>query len=266
MLITTIRGDTWFTVKIKNNFKPVYTPALIWAQASSGNWNATDRGASVDYYDAENVRLYGNESGINTFIAYVETNRKAPTSDPLPNELILSNFNETEKIFGADIDYSTELYTTIPIIDRRIQGSWKGFGVACKMRLLPTFSFVGSAVLPTLRHLAVGYDADADRTINKLDSYDNTFFYQDHRSDEGIFSGYFIFTDSEMADLRQFHATQRGSAFSLTGISGVAYPFGKNRYDIHGNYPYTVKLLKIEDEQVWSVGRWKCKLTIAEVV
>jgi hypothetical protein len=110
----------------------------------------------------------------------------------------------------------------------------------------------------------VGYDADADREINKLFTYNNTPLFEDRRSDAGTFSGDFIFTQNEMANLRQFYATQRGTAFSLTAISGVLYPFGKIRHTATGGYPYVVKILKIEDEKMWGVSHWICKITFVE--
>jgi hypothetical protein len=267
MRITTSNGAQYYDVKIKPDYNPMYHIALNWAQSASGNWNATDRGVTADYYEAEDVRLYGTESTINTFIAdVVETNRFSSVTDPPQNVLILSNFSDTEKIFGADVDYSTSLNATVAIIDPRAQNTFKGWSVTCRIRLLPFFSFVGSATLPALKNLDFGYDSDAVRTINKIDSYDNTFYYQEHDTDVGLFSGVFTFTNNEMANLRRYHATLRGSSFSLTNIPGVSFPFGINRFDRHGSYPYTCKLMKIEDEILFGVRHWKCKLTLCEVV
>jgi hypothetical protein len=136
------------------------------------------------------------------------------------------------------------------------------------MRLLPSFTFVGSATLPKLKKLSFGMDADADRTVEKRFSYYGYGFYADPRSDAGVFTGEFVFNDSDMRDLRRFQATQRGTKFSLASgvISGVPYPFGYTRHTATGGYPYYSKILKIEDESFYSVGWWKCKITLAESV
>ena len=256
-------GIITFSAKIKLDFQPVTHYALDWHQVSSGNYYATDRGAAADYYDAENVRIYGTEATINTFIMQVEANRHAGS-----NVITLSSFNASEEIFGADVDYSGGTYpvlVTVLEIGRRAQNTWKGWSVTMKLRLLSPSAFIGVAALPSMRCVSVGVDADADRSIIKLDTYNNTFFYIDQNKDTGTFAGQFIFTELQMRNLRRFMATNRAAAFSLPGINGITYPFGPNRAG--SGYPYNVKLLKIEDEHLWNdVGRWSCKLMIAEEV
>jgi hypothetical protein len=273
-MLISATGITDFTAKIKPDFKPAYHPDFEtkWAQLSSGNWRTTDRGATADYYEAENVTIYGTESGalgtqsVNAFIANIETNRLQGFG---ANILFLSTFASNEHIFGADIVHPATNATTIPVsvteIGRRVQNTWKGWALTCKLRFLglPS-SFAGSPTLPSLRWVPVGYDADSDRTLQLVDSYNNTMYYADPRSDAGTWSGDCMFLDSEMQNLRRFFAVNRGATFSLAGIGGVLYPFGINRHAATGGYPYSVKLKNIEDERMFGVSRWIAKLTIVE--
>jgi hypothetical protein len=258
-------GITTFAAKIKPDWRSVYVPALIWSKVSNGNWVATDRSAAADYYEAQDVAIYGTESVINNFLNQIEQNRISTQANS--NRLTLSAFNATEHIFGADIDYSGSLYATILEIGGRAQNTWKGWSVTTRLRVLgPPFSSAATALLPPFRWVPVGYDGDADRTIIKLDTYNNTMYYEDPQNDIGQWSGYCLFTNQEMMNLRQFCASTRGNFFSLTGISGVLYPFGINRYNIHGDYPYNVVLKALEDEKMWGVSRWLAKLTFCEQV
>ena len=250
-------GITSFTVKIKPDFVPKTTLALEWFQTSSGQWQATDRLAAADQYDAS-IRLYGIESVINNFINQVEANRVAGS-----NVITLSGFNSQEHIFGADIDYSGSLSATV-FMDKRVQSTWKGYSETLKLSLLPSFSFVGgSGSLPPLRFLDVGYSADSEYTIHKQDTSNRTFYYHDDFADAGLFSGIYTFTDQEMIALRRFVATNRAAAFTAPTFIGVANPFGRRAVSS------TVKLLSFEDLGMrglnGGVPRWAAKLTFVEV-
>jgi hypothetical protein len=103
-------------------------------------------------------------------------------------------------------------------------------------------------------------DADASREILKNPTYNDTFYYADFSSDSGTFVGQFNFSADEMANVRRFAATNRGAAFTLPAIAGVLFPFGPRR----GAGPFSVKLKLIEEEAMWGVSRWVCKLTFVE--
>lgn len=256
-MIVSGAGITTFTAKIKPDFVPKLTLALQWFQTSSGEWQATDRTASADQYDAA-IRLYGIESIINNFINQIEANRVANS-----NVITLTGFNAQEHIFGAEIDYSKPLHATV-FMDRRKQNTWKGYSETLKLSLLPSFSFVGgSGSLPRLRFMDVGYDGDSEYTIHKQDSYNRTYYHHDDHADSGSFTGAFIFTDQEMIALRRYIATNRATAFSAPTFIGVAYPFGRRSVSSQ------VKLTSFEDRGMVSmfsdVTRWAAKLTFVEV-
>lgn len=254
MLITGT-GFTAFPVKIKVDYKPVTTYALSWQQLSSGNWIATDRGAAQDIYECDNVTLYGTEAKMKAFAVAIEANREAGS-----NVVTLSGFNSQEHIFGADLNYTGNITATIDM-NRRSQGTWKGFEQTCKVVAVSPPLLANSGSLPLLRCLDINYDGDEDETINKLYSYNRNNFYQDHSSDYGTFTGTFTFTDSEMKQLRSYIRTQRSNTVSIPNISGVSSPFGI----MSSSYPYNVKIIKFEDRGMWDNNFWSCDLTFALV-
>lgn len=246
-----------FRIKIKPDFVPDTKLSLTWFQLANDSWTATDRGSISDTYDCD-LRIYKDESTINDFIDYIEACRVSKI-----NELLLSEFNSEEHIFGADIDYSVPIKATI-FMDRRGQKSWKGFEQTFRFSCMSP-SFVGGAgSLPSLRYLDIGYDADSDRTINKFDTYNRTYSYQDRATDSGLFSGVYSFTNEEMIQLRRYVATQRNANIAMPTIIGVSHPFGRR-----SNSTY-VKITEFEDMGMISivngVPRWKAKITLAEVV
>jgi hypothetical protein len=253
-MIVSGTGITTFNAKIGPDYVPATVYALQWLQGSNGSWFCVDRGATADIYGVE-ISLYKDEATINNFIAQVEANREAGS-----NVIQLSGFNSQEHIFGADVDYSGAINATA-VMDRRTQGSWKGFGVTLKLSALSP-GFVGTASLPFLRFLDVGYDADANYTVNKLQAYGTNFYFQDHAADDGSFSGVYTFTDSEMATLRRFVATNRGTAFATPAIIGVAKPWGRMAATS------TVKMTYFEDQgmigMLNGVPRWKAKITLSQ--
>lgn len=251
-------GITPFQVKIKPDFQPKTILALTWAQASDGNWYATDRGSSADQYECS-CRLYGIESNMMIFVDWIQANRYADA----PNVVTLYTFNSQEYIFGTDIDYSGSITATI-LPDRMAQNTWRGFEQPFTVKCIsPTFRG-GSGALSTLRYLDIGFDGDAERKINKFDTSNRTFFYQEHDSDYGEFTGVYTFTEQEMIQARRFIATKRGTAFTIPSIIGVSNIFGYRAASA------TVKCTLFEDLGMYSVlegvPRWKAKIKLVEVI
>jgi hypothetical protein len=257
MIVTGAGIDPLATIELKvlPKFKPKTTLALKWVQASNGNWFASDRTSSSDVYETE-VSTYGKESAINILLEQLELNRLSDN-----HVITLSNFNSGEKIFGADVNYSSTINCTILNNPERTQNTWKGFKLDLKLRALSP-SFTGSPSFPSLKFLDIGYVGISRTNVNKYDTYDGTFSYLDDQSNTGIFEGTFFLTDDEMKGLRRYIATVRDGDFTITGINGVTYPFGPTR----GAYPVTAKLIEWDDlGQFWN-DHWKIKLKFAEVV
>jgi hypothetical protein len=246
-------------VKIKPDFIPDTKLALTWFQLANDAWAATDRVYDQDTYDC-NIRIYGKEVDVQAIAVFIEGNRTAGDDK---NVLTLSNFNSQEHIFGADVDYSGDL-TATAFIDRRGQKTWRGFEQTLRLSCVSPSWVGGSGSLPQLKLLDIGYDADSDREINKFDTYNRTFSYQEHKSDTGLFSGVYTFTNEEMIQIRRYVAIQRSASIPMPTIIGVAHPFGRR---IPSSY---VKITEFEDMGMLSVvngvPRWKAKITLAEAV
>lgn len=256
-----INGDgiaTPIIAKVKPDFAVLTTPALKWVQLTSGNFEAVDRGAGEDLYSAK-VRLYGFKTTIDEFLEAFEDNRGA--SSGTPNELSLSSFNETEKIFGADVDYSEPIPCTITKLREVKQRTWRGFSLEVRINALST-AFVGSPAMPALNLLKVGYTGDGDYTINKILNYDGSFTHIDHKADTGLFKGVFTFSEAEAIQFRRYVATERGNTVQLNTISGVAEPFGTRR---GGSYPYDVKIIDWKERGMRGLHQWLFEITFAEV-
>jgi len=246
-------GITPFTQLFKPRFRPRTKLALKWRKLDN-TYFATDRGATSDIYESD-VRIYGKYAAIKTFVDEIEANRQAGS-----NEISLSNFNTSEWIFGADVDYTGSIDATWIEHGEITQGSFKGFGINLRLRAIAP-SFVGSPSLPALTCLEFGYNGDATFSINKMDSYGGNFFYADRESDLGYFIGIFKFSNTDMQDARRYIATQRSSSFSLPAIPGVTYPFGPRR----PNTSLTAHIQEWEDMGMWGLQYWRMKLKFTEV-
>ena len=247
-------GITPFNAKVKPDFRPMTELALSWRQLSSGNWRATDRGTDADRYGAD-IRLYGTETNINQFLTELEVNRASGS-----HVLLLSGFNATEHIFGADVDHSVQISATVTELGRRAQRTWKGFGVSLKL-VAHSPAFVGTPSLPVFRCLQWGYKGAASFSVNKIESYKGAFTYTDRGADVGLFEGEFEMTDAEMRDFRRYIAGIRGATISISAIDGVDNPFGPRRAS---GYPYQAKIVRWTDMGMRDVNNWTVQLTLAE--
>jgi len=251
-----IFGGCAETLKVLPDFKALTNLGIGWVQAADKNWFGTDRGASNDVYEAV-VTAYGREAYLNAILEEIESNR---VNDG--NVIALSGFASDETIFGEDVDHTGTINATVLSVKRRAQATWKGWGVELKLRALSP-SFVGTSTFPTLKHCDVGIDGDTDRSINKEDSYSGTFYYADHQSDFGTFTGTFTVTRAEMKSIRRYIATQRTGVYSLGNTFGIDYPFGVNS---SGAYPFSCKLIAWDDLGPFGMKWNRLKLKFAEVV
>lgn len=253
-----ISGDNidTYRVRVKPDFRPDTKLALNWFKLSDGNYTATDRGSSSDVYESK-FRLYAKEDEVHDFMQEVYDNR---TDDA--NYFQLSGFEETEHIFGEDLDYSVPVDVTVLNMSPIKQGSFKGFGMEVNARALsPTFSY--ASVLPDIKFVEIGYRENPINTIIKYDSYNGSYAYLDKEYDSGEFTFICKFCGYHMGQMRRYLATQRSDNFNITQIDGVSYPFGPYR---NHTFPMNVKVVDWEDLGMWGVSDWRMKLTFAEVI
>lgn len=247
-------------IKILPSFRPRTKLGLKWVELADGNYGAVDRGSACDIYESD-VTIYGVESVIQNFFTAVQLNRADGT-----HVFALSQFNDGEKIFGADIDYSGTIEATIIKMNRKSQKTWKGFSLSFTLRA-KAVSFTGTASLPTLKPL-IGYDGDSSFTVDKRDSYFGDLFFSDLDKDSGTFSAVYNFTNDDMMAIRRYIATQRAATISISALAGVTKPFG-NRV---ASFPLSVKIINWDDLGMiaWGISSdvrcWALQMTLAEVV
>jgi hypothetical protein len=250
-------GITEFEAKILQDYQPLQRHSITWTQLSSGNWKASDRGTAADSYESK-ISLYGRESVINTFIEQINANRIAGSY-----QIVMSDFSETEKIFGHNITH-TSITATIMDIPKRRQGSFKGWGLAdVYVKFIGTPTFTGATTMPTLVNCEFGGEADSDYTITKKESYTNAMTYQDKESDSGIFEGVFTLKNADFVSMLNYIRVARSGNMTLADTFGVDYPFGSRSTD---SYPYTVKLIEWEDMGYFGLLYRKLRLRFAEVI
>jgi len=228
--------------------------ALKWAMTSSGKWVATDRGAASDIYKAD-IIIYGTESTINSLVQYIYNNRRSSN-----NIIQFSNFSDTEKIFGPDVDHSLVNGTVISITNRR-QLSFHVWSIGLTIQAInPTFTGSGAASLSFV-NADYAYSAYSRTTINKFDSYIGTFSFADHTADTGIMDITVYLTEAQAITFKRTVATERGSAITTTLMSGVDFPFGPLR---DSAWPKNMKYLEVRDLELWGVNRYKFALKLVE--
>lgn len=235
--------------------------ALNFFELYNGGYGVIDRTSDEDDYQCI-INVMGTKDHIITLQNALETNRHTG-EDYSKNVLVLSGFNESEKIFGADVDYSGNLVTTA-IIERRIHRTLSTFSIELRL-VAQDLSFVmpNDLSFPRLSFVNTGYDGDTDKSINKMFSLNNYFYIRDHDFDKGTFSGVCQLSNKEMIRLKYNHRVDRGIPISMPYLSGVDNPFG-----LRDSSNCNVRLIEIVDEIVvgYNCGEpiWICNLTFSE--
>lgn len=238
-----------------NNFTSKYIAALKWVQVANGNWKNIDRLNISDQYETT-IRITSNETNIDKFLEEIETNRQ------YDNLLSLSNFNSIEKIFGANIDYSSnDLTVAVLKIGDKKQKNIGVYSIKATMKLLTDLDTTGlfnaGSSFPTLK-IFRRYDIKTNRTIKYLQTYNNITFFQDRKSDYGVLSIDCIMDHNDMSLFRNFVRTNRGASFSLSAIDGISKPFG-----INTSWPVNVRIRNFKDSLI-DLKFWKCSIDFVQ--
>lgn len=236
-----------------SSFKVDTQLALKWTQVSNGNWVVTDRGASDDYYESV-VTMKGRYDEIEPILTELNNNREAGS-----NVITLSNFVSDEKIFGADIIYTGSLNATVIDFPNIKQKSLHFFNISMRLRLLSPITFTSDEDLPSWNLVQIGYEGGIqDHTIVKYDTYTGSFTYLEEGKDVGIYKGTFVFSDTDMAKLRRYHAVNRGAKFTISDIPGVFKPFGPTG----DTFPVDCSIKEIDNEKMRDVKYWFCDVEL----
>lgn len=258
-------------VWVKPDFSPDTLISLKWAQTYSGSYVATDRGATYDVYktnisvaareDATTDALgyTGKLESINTLLTDLYANRVVAHADA--NILYLDWITDNEKIFGADVDYSSGIYAKVISIGPRTQNTWKGFSVNIELIALTPISFMGThAGAVTFKHVEVGYLADSAYTFQQKEVYLSNPSTVDERSDSGIFEFTATISIADMITFRRTLAYQRGAAITTTA-QGVKYPLGPNR---SSTWPKNLKYIEVKELGMWGMAYHKVQCRCVE--
>lgn len=251
-----ISGDSINTFDIFiTKYKIKYIAGLKWIPVSDNSWKSVDRYNESDQYLCT-FEVVAIESVIDEFLTEIEANRQDS------NELTLSNFNISEKIFGANIDYSNNLLCTVTKINPKKQKEIGIYSISVTIKLImdkdTSGLFNAGSSLPELL-IFTGYDIKTNRTVTHLMTYNDDMFYADENADSGVLSIEVIFDSDQMSDFRNYIRNVRGDAFSLPAIGGISKPFG-----IGTSYPISVKCKKFQEEQLDDVNFWKVKIEFVQ--
>jgi hypothetical protein len=250
-------GISDFTLRVAD-FRIQTQLALSWFKAADGCYRATDRGAASDVYECE-VTSYGLPGRVHQIISGLYNARVADD-----NLYTLSQFASDEKIFGADVDYSGSIDAVLMTQPRFEQKKLHLYSTKFKLRAIGPV-FTGTASFPSIDYCEYGVDANVDGwAINRLDSYNNTFVYQEHNSETGLIKFKANLSQTSMANIRRVAATTRGGYFTLMGVDGLyaGQPWGPIGY--RNVLPQAIKMMAIDDEELFGLNRWKCTITIAQ--
>jgi len=277
-----------FDLKILPGFKPVTKLAINWKQLANGGYFPVDRGTDCDVYESE-ITAYGKEDVIDGLISALEDNRYTGSKDMESNKFRLSEFNSAEKIFGAEVNYTTGITAAVMKYGQKTQKSWKGFFIKLTLRAFGIDPKSGAAAsFPAINNfcanpqarasLSVGFTGDSDVDIDKMDTYTGIKSFVDNRTDAGFFEGTFTLRTEDMAGLRAFlirdehtNIMGRGKVIPsdtdegriINNIPGVQNLFGTRRM---GKGPFNVRITKFTDMGMTKLDLWQIKMKIAEEI
>jgi hypothetical protein len=249
-------GFNTYHARIKTDFKISSKLAIKWNQASDGSYHAVDRGYLSDIYETS-ITFTAKQDEVEQFLDAVEGNRLSGT-----NYFQMSGFEDSEHIFGEEINYTSPINVTVIEIGEVSQKSWKVWSVTATIRLLSPI-FVGTASLPIFSNIDIGIASSNEYTIKKIDTYYNSFTYSDHGSDVGSFSFTAYLSINDTKNFKRYIQTNRSNDYVLTAemFPGISNPFTS----VRSTWPITAKLLEFEDTSYWGLTHRVIKLKFVEV-
>lgn len=225
---------------------------FTFSKSPNGHYDVVTRDVSNDIYRTR-ITMYDTFETLSTLLDFIKSQRD--------QEEITIIFDSTEMFFGADVDYTSGYSISIVEKGQINQNTWKGYELSFTLEM-KTPTFTGSATLPSLDYSDHSFQKHHVYTKALNYSYEGDIFIIDGNEDHGIFTGTFYFNDSDMANLRRYHATKRGTPFYIDDIPGVTYMFGRDRNIV---FPVRVRLLDIK-ERYEGPNYWSAQIRLAEEV
>jgi len=248
-----IYGDNISTTELRiMNYTVMSAYGMKWKQLSNGNYVAIDRGADSDIYEA-NITTNGTETYINNILTQLDIVESSASGT-----LTTSGYAGNEHIFGENIDYSTATTVAITNIKARKSNTFKGWQLDLTLKALSPAFEAGSS-LPVFSGACINYKYIGTKEYDLIynESYYGDFTYSNHTGEGGVFKGTFTFTDTELRLLSEWIRANRDTAFSLTELNGVAYPWGPTI-----SLPHNAKIIDIRQLQKFGLDNWLVELTI----
>lgn len=252
------------TLNVKPDFTPSIDRAIRWAQASNGNWVATDRGAASDIYQS-NIRIYSRENEINDILTAIYDNRVVAHADASKLYLDWIDPDEDQKIFGPDIDYTNGVYVTVTDVGDRKQMSFHAWQLMLTLRIWDTsaLSFIGTAGNVAFDSIDVGYVGDQVYTDKRVELFEGSPILIDKRYDSGLIEFTATLTKAQMITFRRSLSTQRVAPITTTSLSGVNYTFGPNKVV---TFPCNLRYIKVNELGMWGQHYYRVQCQCAEVI
>jgi hypothetical protein len=240
MLLTNIVKQTTKEIKILPGFDSGIILSYNLISLSNGNYSSIDRGSTCDKYKCT-IKTKGDKDYIDSIVEFIQIAREDGY------RFKLSSFNDSETIFGANVDYSDPIVVAILDMGMINQKKLNRYELEITFEINDTslLTFNGEGSLPVLNCLGPKYTSDTTWNYNTGTSYQQIHYISDHISDAGYFKGKFTLTRSEMLELREFYRQQRGEVFQLTTslIKGVDNLFGTRGT----SFPVNVRIKKIKE-------------------
>jgi len=236
-------------------YQPITTLAINWARLANGNYAAQDRGivpidqpTGEDVYQAA-INFKGTATSLETLETALADNR---------GEMTIA-CSEGEEIFGADVDYSSDLTVTVEKYGRIDSIAAGVYAMPLLLRCIgPTFT--GTASIASLR-CGHRFSPNSAFSVVKQFALSGAGTYLDRETDDGIFSATFVQTTAEMKAIRRYLSTTARTAIVPLPSIGVSYPFGRRM----GTGPFTCRVLEWKDLGRKNYRDWELEITFARV-
>lgn len=224
-------SESFFTYRWKNKS----SLALDWKEGVDKPY-CVDYSSAYDNYEAE-IEFMLKESEAESIITGLEKDRTGT--------IVLSNFNDSEHIFGENVDYSGS-------INCKLTGNpeWEkeSIGVySLKLNVVGVnIAFTGSSSFPDLTYLDPVFQGRIDFRDTHVQTSKNNAYAYDLEKQYGVFVGSFWMNATEYGKVLEWMRVNRSSTLSLSSFGGLSELFG---FTDTASFPYIVRVRSVKAER-----------------